>query len=290
MPGNASSRCSSEPGGTDMSNDAVTTRPGTDQELATVVNADRLATLGMLMAGIAHEINTPLGALASNHDVVKRALSRLHDILEDDVVDEYELVEVRKIVKALNGTLRVNDLAVERVLELVGSLRSFGRPDRAEVDRADVVEGIDTALTLLRHKIGDGITVERDFEELPEIECFPVEVNQLFMNLLLNAVQAIEGHGDGRGTVTIRGRNREGGIVLEVEDDGPGMSSEVRQRIFEPGFTTKGARVGMGLGLIIVRQILDRHGGTIDVESEPGKGSRFSVFLPLSLPPAVGNP
>jgi two-component system, NtrC family, sensor kinase len=273
-----------------MSSDAVTTRPGTDQELATAVNADRLATLGMLMAGIAHEINTPLGALASNHDVVKRALRRLHDILEDDVVDEFELVEVRKIVKALNGTLRVNDLAVERVLELVGSLRSFGRPDRAEVDRADVVEGIDTALTLLRHKIGDGITVERDFEELPEIECFPVEVNQLFMNLLLNAVQAIEGHEDGRGTVTIRGRNRDGGIVLEVEDDGPGMSSEVRQRIFEPGFTTKGARVGMGLGLIIVRQILDRHGGTIDVESEPGKGSRFAVFLPHSLPPAVGNP
>jgi two-component system, NtrC family, sensor kinase len=272
------------------SGDGVTTRPGTDQELATAVNADRLATLGMLMAGIAHEINTPLGALASNHDVVKRALKRLHDILEDDVVDEYELVEVRKIVKALNGTLRVNDLAVERVLELVGSLRSFGRPDRAEVDRADVVEGIETALTLLRHKIGDGITVERDFEDLPQIECFPVEVNQLFMNLLLNAVQAIEGQGDGRGTVTIRGRNREAGIVLEVEDDGPGISPEVRQRIFEPGFTTKGARVGMGLGLIIVRQILDRHGGTIDVESELGVGTKFSVFLPLSLPPAIGNP
>lgn len=284
MPGSVSSRCSSEPGGPNMSNDAVTTRPGTDQELATAVNTDRLATLGMLMAGIAHEINTPLGALASNHDVVKRALRRLHDILEDDVVDEYELVEVRKIVKALNGTLRVNDLAVERVLELVGSLRSFGRPDRAEVDRADVVEGIETALTLLRHKIGDGISVERDFEELPEIECFPVEVNQLFMNLLLNAVQAIEAQGDGRGTVTVRGRNREGGIVLEVEDDGPGMSSEVRQRIFEPGFTTKSGRVGMGLGLLISRQVIDHHHGSISVDSQVGAGTTFTVVLPVTGP------
>jgi len=255
-----------------------------DRELASAVNADRLATLGMLMAGIAHEINTPLGALASNHDVVKRALSRLHDILEDDVVDEYELVEVRKIVRALTGTLRVNDLAVERVLELVGSLRSFGRPDRAEVDRADVAEGIETALTLLRHKIGDGIVVKKDLQEIPLIECFPVEINQVVMNLLLNAVQAMEEKSDGKGVVTIRTRPRDGGIIVEVEDTGPGIPPEIRDRIFEPGFTTKGARVGMGLGLLITRQIVDRHGGTIDLETVPGEGTTFTVFLPLTLP------
>ena len=268
-----------------MSNDAVRTGPKSDQELASAVNADRLATLGMLMAGIAHEINTPLGALASNHDVVKRALSRLHDILEDDVVDEDELVEVRKIVRALNGTLRVNDLAVERVLELVGSLRSFGRPDRAEVDRADVVEGIETALTLLRHKFGDGIRVERDLEPVPLIECFPVEINQVFMNLLLNAVQAMEEKGDGTGVVTVRTRAVDHGVLVEVEDTGPGIPPEIRERIFEPGFTTKGgSRMGMGLGLIITRQIVDRHGGKLSVESEPGQGAKFSVQLPMSLP------
>jgi two-component system, NtrC family, sensor kinase len=259
--------------------------PKSDQELASAVNADRLATLGMLMAGIAHEINTPLGALASNHDVVKRSLSRLHDILEDDVVDEDELVEVRKIVRALNGTLRVNDLAVERVLELVGSLRSFGRPDRAEVDRADVVEGIETALTLLRHKFGDGIRVERDLEPLPPIECFPVEINQVFMNLLLNAVQAMEEKGDGTGVVTVRTRALNDGVLVEVEDTGPGIPPEIQERIFEPGFTTKGgSRMGMGLGLIITRQIVDRHGGKLSVESEPGQGATFSVQLPLRLP------
>ncbi len=267
-----------------MSDDGVSTDVAADGTLASAVNADRLATLGMLMAGIAHEINTPLGALASNHDVVKRSLARLHDILADDVVDEHELGEVRKIVRALNGTLRVNDLAVERVLELVGSLRSFGGPDRAEVDRADVTEGIETALTLLRHKLGSGIRVVRDFEDLPPIECFPVEVNQLFMNLLLNAVQAIEGHGDGTGTISVRARRRGGGVLVEIRDTGPGIGPELRERIFEPGFTTKGARMGMGLGLLITRQIVERHGGTIEVDSAPGEGARFSVFLPPTLP------
>jgi two-component system, NtrC family, sensor kinase len=257
---------------------------GARTDLADAVNRDRLATLGMLIAGIAHEINTPLGALASNHDVVKRSLSRLHDILADDVVDEDELVEVRKIVRALNGTLRVNDLAVERVLELVGSLRSFGRPDRAEVDRADVLQGIDAALALLRHRLGDAITIERDYEELPPIECFPVEINQVFMNLLLNAVQALEDHGDGRGVVRVRARRDGDGILVEVEDTGPGIPPENRERVFEPGFTTKGARMGMGLGLLITRQIVDRHGGSIELRSDPGRGSTFSVRLPLSLP------
>jgi len=258
--------------------------------LASAVNADRLATLGMLMAGIAHEINTPLGALASNHDVVKRSLSRLHDILADDVVDEQELQEVRKIVRALKGTLRVNDLAVERVLALVGSLRSFGGPDRAEVDRVGLAEGIETALTLLRHRIGTGIQVRQDLEGLPPIECYPVEVNQLFMNLLLNAIQAIEDHGDGTGVITVQGRRREDGVLVEVQDTGPGITPELQERIFEPGFTTREGRVGMGLGLLISRQIVDRHGGSIEVESAPGEGATFSVFLPLSLPVGAGRP
>ncbi len=258
--------------------------------LASAVNADRLATLGMLMAGIAHEINTPLGALASNHDVVKRSLSRLHDILADDVVDPHELQEVRKIVRALNGTLRVNDLAVERVLALVGSLRRFGGPDRAEVDRVGVVEGIDTALTLLRHRMSTSIEVRQDFDELPPIECFPVEINQLFMNLLLNAVQAIEGDGDGTGVITIRGRRRDDGVLVEVRDTGPGIAPELQERIFEPGFTTREGRVGMGLGLLITQQIVDRHGGSIEVASVPGEGVTFSVFLPFSLPSGAGRP
>jgi signal transduction histidine kinase len=252
-----------------------------DADVAEAVNAARLATLGMLLAGVAHEVNTPLGALASNHNVLKRALEKLQDILADEVVDESELVEVRRIVRALAGIMRVNDLAIERVVALVASLRSFGRLDRSQVDRVDLHEGIDTTLTLLRHRLEGRIVVRREFAPLPPVECFPQQINQVFMNLLMNAVQAIEGPGE----ITIATRDLGGGEVeIRIRDSGAGMDPETVERIFDPGFTTKDRRVGMGMGLLISRQIMDRHGGRIDVASEPGAGTTFTLRLPLRLP------
>lgn len=252
-----------------------------DAEVAEAVNAARLATLGMLLAGVAHEVNTPLGALASNHNVLKRALEKLQDILADEVVDESELVEVRRIVRALAGIMRVNDLAIERVVGLVASLRSFGRLDRSQMDRVDLHEGIDTTLTLLRHRLEDRIVVRREFAPLPPVECFPQQINQVFMNLLMNAVQAIEGPGE----ITIATRDPGGSEVeIRIRDSGAGMDPETLQRIFDPGFTTKDRRVGMGMGLLISRQIMDRHGGRIEVASEPGAGTTFTLRLPLRLP------
>lgn len=247
------------------------------------VNSAKLATLGMLVAGVAHEVNTPLGALASNHDVLKRALGKLQVILADEVVDETELDEVRRIVRALDGILKVNDLAVTRVVELIGSLRSFGRLDRAETDRVELHEGIDQALVLLNHRLGTRVRVERDYGELPPVECFPQQLNQVFMNLLLNAVQAIEGEG----VVTVVTRtvsDPPDHVQVAVQDTGRGIPPELMETIFEPGFTTKGSRVGMGLGLLISTQIVDRHGGRIAVRSEPGEGSTFTVTLPVRLP------
>lgn len=251
-----------------------------NEQMAEAVNAAKLTTLGLLVAGVAHEVNTPLGALTSNHDVLKRALGRLQEILADDVVDEHELGEVRRIVRALNGILRVNDLAMTRVGELVGSLRSFGRPDRADRDRVDLHEGIETALTLLRHRLEGRIVFERDFHELPPVECFPQQLHQVFMNLLLNAVQAVEAEG---GVVWVRTRTDGSHVVVEVEDTGPGIRAELLERIFEPGFTTKGNRVGMGLGLLIASQVVDRHGGTIEAGNREEGGARFRVRLPVDL-------
>lgn len=245
-------------------------------ELAEAVNSTRLATLGMLLAGVAHELNTPLGALASNHDVVKRSLARLQDILADEVVDESELGEVRRIVRALDAVLKVNDLAVERIVSLVQSLRTFGSPDRARVDTVDLREGIESALTLLRHRMGDGIRVEREYGELPPIRCYPHQLNQAFMNLLLNAVQAM----DGEGVIRIGARREADEVVVEIQDTGPGMSEAVLARVFEPGFTTKDSRVGMGLGLLIVHRVVDLHGGSVTAESTPGEGATFILRLP----------
>lgn len=249
-------------------------------EQADLVNSARLATLGSLVAGIAHELDTPLGALHSDHDTLRRALERLQNILADEQVDESELEEVRRIVRAVDGSVRTSELAIDRMISLVRSLRAFGRPDGSERDRVDLHGALDDTLELVDHRFGDGVEVERDYGEVPPVECYPAQLNQAFMNLLLNASQALEREG------TIRLRTRRDGdrVRVEVRDDGVGIPEEHLERIFEPGFSTRGGRVGMGLGLLITRQVVDRHGGEIAVESEVGEGSAFTVELPVRLP------
>jgi two-component system, NtrC family, sensor kinase len=245
-------------------------------DLAEKVNEARLASLGMLVAGLAHELNTPLGALNSNHDVLRRALGKLQDILADEVVEPHELEEVRRVVRAVDGILRVNDMAVERMSALVRSLRNFGRLDRAEIDFADLHEGIDSTLAILAHELRM-LHIQREYGELPLVECHPQQLNQVFMNLIMNARQATA---DG-GTITIRTSCVEHVVEVSVEDTGSGIPPENLAKIFEPGFTSKGGRVGMGLGLPICQQIMEQHAGRILVRSEPGAGATFTVRLPL---------
>jgi two-component system, NtrC family, sensor kinase len=248
--------------------------------LAEVVNQAKLATLGMLVAGVAHEVNTPLGAINSNHDVLRRALARLQAILADEVVEPHELEEVRRIVKAVDHVLRVNDIAVDRMNTLVKSLRTFGRLDRAEVDWADLREGIDATLAILAHETRD-VLIDVEYGELPRVRCHPDRLNQVWMNLILNAVHAMPGGG----TLTIRaGACAADAVRVMVMDTGRGIEAEHLERIFEPGFTTKAGRVGMGLGLLIARQVVEHHRGRIEVESEPGRGATFTVTLPTQGP------
>jgi two-component system NtrC family sensor kinase len=228
------------------------------------------------VAGIAHELNTPLGSLHSNHDVLRRALGRLQVILEDEHVDQTELDELRRVVRALDGVMKVNDLAVERMMQMVKSLRSFGRPDRSERDVVDLHEGLESTIALLGHQMRPRITLQRDYGQIPEIDCYPNQLNQVWMNLLVNAIYAIQGEG----TITVRTRASDGRVTVRVEDTGVGIPPENLERIFQPGFTTKGGRIGMGLGLLIVSQIVEQHRGRVSVESQPGQGTTFTVVLP----------
>jgi signal transduction histidine kinase len=247
---------------------------------AELVASAKLASLGNLIAGVAHEINTPLGALHSNHDTIGRALERLQVILEDEVVDEDELEDVRRIVRAIDGVTATNNMAVDRMVKIVDSLRTFGRVDRSELDRVDLHEGIDSTLAIVGHELRQSITVEKDFGELPLVECYPNQIHQVFMNLIVNAKQAIKGEG----TITIRTRHEDDHAVIQIADTGAGIPAENLARIFDPGFTTKGKRMGMGMGLLITRQIVDRHAGRITVDSDVGVGTTFTIRLPLRLP------
>jgi signal transduction histidine kinase len=246
---------------------------------ADLVNTAKMATLGFFNDTATTEIYTPLGALDSNRDVIERALKGLQRILEDEVVTPDELDEVRRIVRAMDGVLKTDGVAVERMVGLVGSLRAFGRPDRAEFDWMDIHESLEATLSLLACELRGPIEIVRDYGDLPLVECWPNKLNQVFTNLLLNAAQATE---EGTITVKTRARNRE--VLVAIEDTGAGIPAEHLERIFEPGFTTKGERMGMGLGLLIARQIVDQHGGRIDVESQAGAGSTFAVSLPMRAP------
>jgi two-component system, NtrC family, sensor kinase len=263
----------------------ASSRPLDDAELAGVVNQAKLATLGMLVAGLAHEINTPLGAINSNHDVLRRALNKLQEILADEVVDEHELAEVRRIVRAVDGILRVNDIAVERMTTLVGSLRTFGRLDRARIDWVDLHEGIDSTLAILAHETHQ-VTIRRDYGALPPVRCHPDQLNQVWMNLIVNAVHAMP---DG-GTLRITTLQRGDHVHIIFTDTGRGIAPDHLERIFDPGFTTKAGRVGMGLGLLISRQVVEHHRGSITVESEVGSGTTFTIVLPLAGPATEPSP
>ncbi|MEJ2206774.1 MAG: ATP-binding protein, partial [Gemmatimonadota bacterium] len=170
--------------------------------------------------------------------------------------------------------------------EIVRDLRSFSRLDEADFKMADVHEALNATLTLLSSRLRDRVEVIKDYGELPLIECAIGQINQVLMNILTNAIQAM---GDS-GTLTIRTQLLEGArIQIAVRDTGPGIDESVRARIFDPFFTTKPTGEGTGLGLSISHGIIERHGGEIEVHSEPGQGSEFVVTLPVRAEPPEGE-
>ena len=246
-----------------------------------LVQSEKMASLGNLVAGVAHEINTPIGAINSMHDTLMRGVERLKDALDADAA---ELVAsnltIQRSLKIVEEANRVIKTGTDRVTTIVRSLRSFARLDEAEKKEALLSDCIDDALTLVRHEVKGRVTIDRDYADLPPIVCFPSRLNQVFLNILVNAAQAIQGEG----TIRIRTSAMDNRRVrIEIADDGPGIDPEVVSRIFDPGFTTKGVGVGTGLGLSICYQIVQDHGGDIRVESTPGEGTVFTIELPRYL-------
>jgi PAS domain S-box-containing protein len=245
-----------------------------------LVQSEKMASLGSLVAGIAHEINTPVGAIGSMHDTLVRALRKLEGTLNEEhpgIVDSSpSLQSALKLVQEAN---RVIESGTQRVTEIVRRLRSFARLDQAELKRADIHEGLEDTLALIHHELKHTIVVKREYGNIPPISCYPGRLNQVFLNLLNNARQAIRGKGE----IGIRTFVREERVHIVVSDTGSGISPENLRKIFDPGFTTKGVGVGTGLGLSICYQIVRDHRGEIRVESEPGKGATFTVILPMDL-------
>ena len=247
---------------------------------AQLVQSDKMASLGMLAAGIAHEINTPIGAIHSNNDVESRAMDIVRDAMRDPTIQEQlrEHPKLHRALEAIENTNAVTREATERVTTIVQSLKSFARLDQAELQSVDLHEGIDSTLTLLQHLIKDRIEVVRNYAALTEVECYASQINQVFMNILTNAIQAI----DDTGKITVTTHEDSGDAVVEITDTGRGIAPEQLKHVFDPGFTTKGVGVGVGLGLSITYRIVEDHRGSIEAQSTPGRGTTFTVRLPIS--------
>ncbi len=248
------------------------------QKQSQLVQSEKMAALGQLVAGVAHEINTPLGALTSNIDIFARTLSRIETIVDEaESIGGTQNEKLKQLLSSAGDLTSVSQTAAERIVTIVGSLRRFARLDEAELDEVDLHEGIENTLTLVQHELKNRIQVEKDYGEIPRVKCYPNQLNQVFMNLLVNASHAIEG----QGSIAIRTRQEGDQVLIEFRDSGRGIPQENLERIFDPGFTTKGSGVGTGLGLSIVYRIVQDHRGSIQAESEVGKGSTFKLLLPI---------
>ena len=245
---------------------------------AALVHAEKMASLGKLVAGVAHEINTPLGALQSTANTIQRAAEKICECCKDQPAEAAG--RVRAMAESLIGMAAQAQAACDRINTIVTNLRHFAQLDRADVQRVQIQPGLENTIHLLRHEFAGRAEVVTECGDLPEIDCAPRELNQLFMNLLLNAKEAIAQTGS-PGLIRVRTWFEADSVKIQIEDNGCGIAPENLSRIFDPGFTTKGVRVGTGLGLPICHQIVRAHRGRIDVDSRLGKGATFTVTLPV---------
>lgn len=265
---------------------------GTQEQL---LHSEKLASIGQLAAGVAHEINNPIGYVHSNlttlQEYTEGIITMLGDyaaavaVLPAEQTDALVLArekhDIDFIISDLPQLMTESREGIERVIRIVQDLKELSRVDRDKQMRpADLLKGLESTLNIVWNDLKYKARVERLLTDLPPVECHLSEINQVFMNLLINAGHAIEG----QGTITLGSGVNESEVWVSISDDGCGIGEEYLCSIFDPFFTTKPSGRGTGLGLAIVRGIMDRHHGRVEVSSQPGQGSTFRVVLPIVQP------
>ena len=250
------------------------------QMLNRLIVQEKMASLGSLVAGVAHEINNPIGAVRSATDVVSRCVRKFEELwadgrAQDDVAAQKRYQTVFKVLRDNAGVIAA---ASDRITTIVRSLKNFARIDEAEYQRADIHEGIDAAVTLLESDLGESVALVKQYDEqIPNLYCYPGQLNQVFMSLLKNAVEAL----DGSGTIRVKTERRGNTVRVRISDTGRGIPPEKLKGIFNFDFSQGGDRVKMGSGLVTAYNIVQRHKGEIHAESTFGTGSSFTINLPI---------
>ncbi|GBU15580.1 hypothetical protein AwPolaro_09580 [Polaromonas sp.] len=272
-----------------------------------MVQSEKMSALGQMVAGIAHEINTPLAYVKGTIDVLAEQLPPVKKLSQlcqafttharkpagerDHALAQKQLREVEEVSRDLADTGVIEEMetllkdgvrGIEQISEIVLNLKNFSRLDRARVSEFSVQDGLQSTLLLLRNSIKDRIEIRYDYQDVPNIQCSPSQINQVFLNIISNAAQAMADKPE-KGVITLRTLFEGGDMVrVEIQDNGQGIPKEVMGKIFDPFFTTKAIGQGTGMGLSISYKIIQQHGGVILVDSEPGSGTLFSILLPIA--------
>ncbi|MEW5821736.1 MAG: ATP-binding protein, partial [Cyanobacteriota bacterium] len=257
-----------------------------------LVHSEKMSSLGQLVAGVAHELNNPINFIYGNMEHLKNYAHDLKELLDKyaefetglsteqvEIINDYkEEIDYEYLIEDLDDLLDSCKEGAERTRQIVLDLRNFSRLDEASLKEVNVHEGLDSTLNILHNKYKNRVDVVKDYDEsVPPINCFAGQLNQVFMNLLANAAQAI----DGNGTVTIMTRLDGDYVKIVISDTGCGISPDNLNKIFDPFFTTKDVGEGTGLGLSVSYGIIEKHNGTISVESKVGEGTKFTIRIPL---------
>ena len=257
-----------------------------------LIESNKMAALGQLTAGVAHEINNPVNFIHSGISALKKNLKVLLNIIKqyDSLDTSEDFLQnkpiILKLKKQIDYELMLEDIdglmtsiknGANRTTQIVKSLQVFSREDKITLQKANIHDGIEATLHILKKEIEDKIIIEKHYDnKIGEIECFPGELNQVFLNILLNAIHAIQD----KGIITITTQTEDNQIIISIKDNGSGIPKKTLARIFEPFFTTKEVGKGTGLGLSICYSIVRKHQGCINVNSTLGKGTTFIIRLP----------
>ena len=256
-----------------------------------LVQSEKMASIGQLAAGVAHEINNPVGFIKSNFSSLKRYGKDLQAVIEryNDIIKLLEQNQTQEEVNRINEEFDIEFITediqnllsesfdgITRIEDIVNSLKDYSRSD-SQWEQADINTNIENTLKIVSHELKYVANIEKDFGELPLVECLPMQIGQVIMNLLVNAGQALEENGK----IIIRTAVKDDAVVISVSDNGKGIEKAHLAKIFDPFFTTKPVGKGTGLGLSLSYNIIQKHNGEMSVESEVGKGTEFMIQLPI---------
>jgi signal transduction histidine kinase len=250
-----------------------------------LIQSEKMAVLGQFVAGIAHEVNTPLGTMISTNSTLKVCVNKLKQRIQNSEPEQSDM-SAEQLFESVDSLLSLNKLASSRIQDIVKNLRNFARLDESELKTVDLRDGIESTILLVQSSLNSNIEVVRDYApNVPVVRCYPGLLNQVFMNLIVNAshaIQDVNSHPPKKHAITIKTSYDENAesVTVRIQDTGKGIPTENLGKVFDPGFTTKGAGVGTGLGLALCYRIVEKHQGRISLTSVVNEGTTFSVEIP----------